>query len=206
MLTKPPFGVYVAPALLWLLRGMRDRRGVIHGLLVLGVSAALALPWYGPRLFGLPSQFAWRAVSADETVHLDPRTLMALLQYPGWFPSQFGVAATVVFLVGLAVAVRQRRWWLLVSLLGPFLVFEALRNKNLRYTLPLLPVAAVVAAIGWRALPRPARIAAAIVLAAVAVLQVGATTFDLAAGGARPWCWGAPGRDFTPGPGRLAAP
>jgi hypothetical protein len=117
-------------------------------------------------------------VSADETVHLDPRTLMALLQYPSWFPSQFGVAATVVFVVGLVVAIRRRRWWLLGSLLGPLLVFEALRNKNLRYTLPLLPLAAVVAAIGWRALPRAGRVAAGLVLAAVAVLQVGATAFD----------------------------
>ena len=178
LLTKPPFAVYVAPALLWLLRGMRDRRGAVHGLLMLAVSVALALPWYGPRLFGLPSQFAWRAVSADETVHLDPHTLAALLRYPAWFPSQFGVAATVMVLVGLAVALRQRRWWFLGSLLGPLVVFEALRNKNLRYTLPLLPVAAVVAAIGWNALPRAVRIGSTVVLTAVAVLQVGATAFD----------------------------
>jgi len=67
MLTKPPFGVYVAPALLWLLRGMRDRRGAVRGLLMLGVCAAIALPWYGPRLIGLPAQFAGRAASVDET-------------------------------------------------------------------------------------------------------------------------------------------
>ena len=178
MLTKPPFAVYVAPALLWLLRGMRDWRGAAHGVLMLGMSVALALPWYGPRLFGLPAQFAWRAASVDETSHLDPRTLMALLQYPSWFPWQFGVAATAILLVGLAVAIRQRRWWLLASFVGPFLVYEMLRNKNLRYTLPLLPLAAVLAALGWRALPRAGRIVAATALATVAALQVGATAFD----------------------------
>lgn len=178
MLTKPPFGVYVAPALLWLLRGMRDRRRAAHGLLMLGVTAALAVPWYGPRLLGLPSQFAWRAVSADETVHLDPQTVAALLRYPAWLPSQFGVAATALFVAGLVVVVARRRWWLLASLLGPFILFETLRNKNLRYTLPLLPLAAVVAAAGWRALPGALRAGAAVSVAAIAIVQVGATAFD----------------------------
>jgi hypothetical protein len=187
MLTKPPFAVYVAPALLWLLRGMRDRRGTAHGLLMLGVAAALALPWYGPRLLGLPSQFAWRAVSADETRHFDPQTLAALSFYPAWFPTQFGVAAAALFLVGLAVAVGRRRWWLLSSMLGPFLLYAALRNKNLRYTLPLLPLAAVVAALGWRALPRVPRAVAAVGLAAVAVLQVSATAFDWPYAARVPW-------------------
>ena len=178
MLTKPPFGVYVGPALIWLLRGMRSWRGAANGLLALGVGAVVALPWYGPRLFGLPSQVAWRTVSADETSHLDPRTWSALLQYPGWLPSQFGVAATAVLCIGLVATMYQRRWWLVGSLVGPFLVFEGLRNKNLRYTLPLLPLAAVVAAIGWRVLPRGVRVAATAVLGVVAVLQVGATAFD----------------------------
>jgi hypothetical protein len=57
-------------------------------------------------------------------------------------------------------------------------VFELLRNKNMRYTLPLLPVVAVVAAVGWRALPRSGRLATAVVLALVAALQVSATAFD----------------------------
>jgi len=178
MLVKPPFGLYVTPALLWLLRGMRDGRGVLNGLLLLITGAGIALPWYGPRLFGLPTQVAWRSVSASESVHLDPQTWTALLRYIAWFPSQFGVAAAVVFLGGLAVAIAQRRWWLLTSLGGPFLVFELLRNKNMRYTLPLLPVVAVVAALGWRALPRPGRLALAVVLALVAVLQISVTAFD----------------------------
>jgi 4-amino-4-deoxy-L-arabinose transferase-like glycosyltransferase len=178
MLVKPPFLLYVMPALLWLLRGMRDRRGVLHGLLMLLTAMAIALPWYGPRLFGLPTQIAWRSVSASESTHLEPQTWAALVRYVTWFPTQFGVAAAAVFLVGLAVAVVQRRWWLLTSLGGPFLVFELLRNKNLRYTLPLLPVAAVVAALGWRALPRPGRVAMAAVLALVAALQISVTAFD----------------------------
>ncbi len=180
MLVKPPFLLYVIPALLWLLRGMRDRRGALNGLLLLLLTGAgIALPWYGPRFFGLPTQVAWRSVSAAESVHLDPQTWAALLRYVAWFPSQFGVVAVLVFLVGLAVAIVQRRWWLLVSLGVPFLVFELLRNKNMRYTLPLLPVVAVVAALGWRVLPRWGRLALAAVLALAAALQISVTAFGL---------------------------
>ena len=186
LLVKPPFLLYVLPALVWLLRGMRDRRGVLNGLLLLLTGAAIALPWYGPRVFGLPTQVAWRSVSAGESVHLDPQTWAALLRYITWFPTQFGVAAACVFLLGLAVVLVQRRWWLLVSLGVPFLVFELLRNKNLRYTLPLLPVAAVVAALGWRAQPRRGRMVTATLLALVAVLQVSVTAFDRPRGAAVP--------------------
>jgi 4-amino-4-deoxy-L-arabinose transferase-like glycosyltransferase len=179
MLVKPPFLLYVAPALVWLLRGMRSRAGALRGALLLLTGIGIALPWYGPRLFGLPAQLAWRSVSAGESVHLDPQTWGALVRYLAWFPTQFGAVAALACLVGLVVAVLQRRWWLLASLVGPFLVFEALRNKNLRYTLPLLPVAAVIAAVGWRALPRWGRTATAATLVLVACVQVSATAFDL---------------------------
>jgi hypothetical protein len=178
MLVKPPFLLYVTPALLWLLRGMRDGRGLLNGVLLLFTGVGIALPWYGPRLFGLPTQVAWRSVSAGESVHLDPETWAALSRYVTWFPTQFGVAAAGVFLLGLVVAIVQRRWWLLVSFGGPFLVVELLRNKNLRYTLPLLPVVAVIASLGWRALPRPGRVAMAVVLGLMAILQVSVTAFD----------------------------
>jgi hypothetical protein len=157
---------------------MRGRQGALNGTVLLLTGIGIALPWYGPRLFGLPAQVAWRSASASESVHLDPETWAALVRYVTWFPTQFGAAAALVFVVGLAVAVVHRRWWLLTSLVGPFLVFELLRNKNLRYTLPLLPVAAVIAALGWRALPRWGRLGAAAALMAVAAVQVGATAFD----------------------------
>jgi 4-amino-4-deoxy-L-arabinose transferase-like glycosyltransferase len=178
MLVKPPFLLYVTPALVWLLRGMRSRAGALRGCLLLLTGVAVALPWYGPRVFGLPAQLAWRSASASESIHLDPQTWAALVRYFEWFPTQFGVAAAVVCLIGLVAAAMQRRWWLLASLVGPFLVFEALRNKNLRYTLPLLPVAAVTAAVGWRVLPRWGRAVTAAALLLVACVQVSATAFD----------------------------
>ena len=65
LLTKPPFAVYVLPPFLWsLCRALRapDRGRRLGGVAAaLAVTALLALPWYGPRLFGLPMQILNRS-------------------------------------------------------------------------------------------------------------------------------------------------
>jgi hypothetical protein len=64
MLTKPTFAVYLLAPLLWAVAvpAGGGRRARIGGLvLALGVAAAIALPWYGPRLIALPMQFADRS-------------------------------------------------------------------------------------------------------------------------------------------------
>jgi len=63
----------------------------------------------------------------------------------------------VLLLVGLVVAVMRRQWVVLAALLAPFLLFELLQNKNLRYTLPILPVAAVLAGMAFGLLKGRAR-------------------------------------------------
>jgi hypothetical protein len=66
--------------------------------------------------------------------------------------------------------------------LVPFAAFELIQNKNPRYTLPLLPLAAVVAGVGASALPRPAHaVVGGLIVAALAV-QVSATAFGRPAG------------------------
>jgi 4-amino-4-deoxy-L-arabinose transferase-like glycosyltransferase len=58
MLTKPPFAVYVLPPFPWSLRRAvpsADRGRRLGGAAAaLALRALVALPWYGPRLFGLP--------------------------------------------------------------------------------------------------------------------------------------------------------
>src|SRR6202007_1936537 len=60
MLTKPTFASYVLPALLWSAwtwwRGPDRRRRFALLAIALVIGVALALPWYGPRLVGLPMQ------------------------------------------------------------------------------------------------------------------------------------------------------
>jgi 4-amino-4-deoxy-L-arabinose transferase-like glycosyltransferase len=189
MLTKPPFAVYVlVPVLLVAASSPRRRRGAVYAALAILVGAALSLPWYGPRLFGFVPQIANRSFKqAAESGHPDPLSATALLFYPTWLTPQLGVLAVVLLLVGLVVAVMKRQWVVLAALLAPFLLFELLQNKNLRYTLPLLPVAAVLASMAFGLLKGRVRAVGAIVLALACAFQVSATAL------ATPSGWIVPG-------------
>ncbi|MBI4271762.1 MAG: glycosyltransferase family 39 protein, partial [Candidatus Rokubacteria bacterium] len=183
MLTKPPFAAYLLPPIAWTLARARGRRAFANATLALLVGALLALPWYGPRLFGLGPQIANRAFKqAAESGYPETFTAAALRFYPEWFATQFGVVAVLLFGVGLVVAARRRQAWLLAAFLVPFAAFALIQNKNLRYTLPLLPVAAVLAGVGLDALRGRLRAASAAALVVLAVAQVGATAFAVPGG------------------------
>lgn len=52
-----------------------------------------------------------------------------------------------LFLVGVAVAIRRRRkpdLILLISLVVPYIIFSTFQNKDIRFTLPLLPFVAIL--------------------------------------------------------------
>ena len=189
MLTKPPFAVYVlVPVVLVVATSLERRRATIHAVLAVLIGAALSVPWYGPRLFGIIPQIANRSFKqAAESGHPDPLTATALLLYPTWLAPQIGVLALVLLLVGIVVAVMRRQWFVLSALLAPFALFELLQNKNLRYTLPIVPVAAVLAGMAFGLLRGRARTVGAIVLALVCALQVSATALALPSG------WTLPG-------------
>jgi len=189
MLTKPPFAAYViVPVLLVAAVSRRRRRAAGYAALAILVGAALSVPWYGPRLFGFVPQIAARSFKqAAESGHPDPLTATALLFYPTWLAPQLGVLAVVLLLVGLVVAVMRRQWLVLAALLAPFLLFELLQNKNLRYTLPIMPVAAVLAGMAFGLVKGRARAVGGIVLALACALQVSATALSVPAG------WTLPG-------------
>jgi 4-amino-4-deoxy-L-arabinose transferase-like glycosyltransferase len=184
MLTKPPFAIYVLPPFLWSLwRAMRApgrARALGWAAAALAVSAALALPWYGPRLFGLPLQILSRSFKqAAEQQNPEPLTVAGLSYYPRTLATQLGLLAGLLLLWGLWALRRNRaaRPLLWLATLAPFAVFSLIQNKNLRYTLPILPAAALVAAIGLGSLPLLARrwIGAAAVL--LGALQVSMALF-----------------------------
>jgi hypothetical protein len=187
MLTKPPFAVYVAPPVVWAVLAARDRRALRNTGLALALGAVVSLPWYGPRLFGMGHQAVARSFEqAAEAGAPDVLTWAGLTFYPAWLPTQLGVAATAAFVVGLVRAIRARRGLLLSALLVPFVMFLVLQNKNLRYTLPLLPVAAVVAALGIEPLRGRVRTVVLAVVVLVGVLQVTATAFGVPPGAELP--------------------
>ena len=180
MLTKPPFAAYLLPPLVLVAARARTRGRMANVGLALLIGGALSLPWYGPRLMGIPAQLATRSFKqAAESGHPGPLTWTGLLFYPTWFPAQFGLLAGLLAVAGLVVAVRRRQWLGVVALLVPFALFEVLQNKNLRYTLPLLPVAAVLAGLALAALRGRARTVVAAVVAVLAVVQVSGTAFGV---------------------------
>ncbi len=180
MFTKPPFVAYVLPALALAAGRIRGRRGRVNLALTGLIGLVLALPWYGPRLFGIAPDIAARSFrQAAESGHPDPLSATALAFYPTWFLPQFGLAAVLLFALGAVVAARRGFGLLLASALAPLALFMLIQNKNLRYTLPLLPVAAVLAGVGFSALPQRVRAFAGVLLVALAALQVSATAFGV---------------------------
>ncbi|HTO10042.1 MAG TPA: glycosyltransferase family 39 protein [Candidatus Binatia bacterium] len=191
LLTKPTFVIYVLPpalalALLGLGRGWR--RALPGIALATLVAAALSLPWFGPRLFGLGAQVDARAFAqAEEAGHPDPFTLTALTFYVRWLGYQFGLLTAVLALAGLVVAAIRRQWFLLIAALTPFVALEVIRNKNLRYSLPIAGALAVLAALSLDVLPARARRVAAVVLVVAGVVQVSAMATGVPPNTLLPW-------------------
>ena len=183
MLTKPTFAGYVLPPLLWTLwqaLRSRDRRRLGHLALALGIAGALALPWYGPRLVSFPLEILNRSFKqAAESGHAETLTGAALSFYPRVFQPQFGILAGLVFAWGVWTLRRDRqsRVFLWAATLVPLVMFSLIQNKNLRYTLPILPAAALVAAGGLRALPASWRRGVTAACLALGVLQVSMAAF-----------------------------
>jgi hypothetical protein len=180
MLTKPPFAAYALAPLVLTAARMRSRRAGANLVVTLLTGGALSLLWYGPWALGLVGEILSRGFGqAVEPGHPDPLTGASLAFYPRWFLTEFGIVASALFVFGVGVAVWRRHWLLLAALLPALVILELLQNKNLRYTLPLLPVAAVLAGVGFRARPARVRTVARVLLPVVGIVQVSATAFGV---------------------------
>src|SRR5262249_50781021 len=184
MLTKPTFATYVLPAMLWCLWSARGRPASRRRLAWLGVAVIIALglslPWYGPRLVGLPMQVLNRSFkNAMAEGQVETLTAAGLSFYPRVFLPQFGLVAGLLCLWGLWALRRaaRARALLWLSTLAPFVLYSLIQNKNLRYTLPILPAAALTTAIGVRRLEARWRGIVIATCVAVAALQVSITAF-----------------------------
>jgi hypothetical protein len=185
LLTKPPFAAYLSGPLLWTgwraLRAPDRRTRLLRLLAAVGIAAGLALPWYGPRLVGLPMQILNRSFKqAAESGHAPALSGSSILFYPQWIIPQWGLLATGLLLWGVvALARRPRVRGLLWAALAPSLIFVLIQNKNLRYTLPLLPAAAMVAAAGVSVLGPPVRRGLTWACVLAGAVQVGSAAFAL---------------------------
>src|SRR3989442_2591774 len=131
----------------------------------------------------MPRQIAFRAVThAAEEGKPPTLSAVALAFYPTSLPVQLGVLATVLLVTGIVVALMRRQGLVVVAFLAPLALFMLLRNKDLRYTLPLVPAAAALAGL---AVPPPGPRPPRGPPAALAVLR-GPRNFSPPQGGARP--------------------
>src|SRR5215831_15115470 len=185
MLTKPTFAVYIVAPLLWVAiadrRSGDERRRRLRLLgVALLIAAAIALPWYGPRLVGLPFQVVDRSFK-QAAEHPALFTLNWFLFYPRAFLPQFGFVAGLLCAWGLWVLRRDRdaRAFLWLATLPALAIFSLIQNRNLRYTLPLLPAAALVATAGVRSVGRRWQRVVVLSCLAAGVLQVSMAAFAL---------------------------
>lgn len=184
LLTKPTFPVYVLPVVLveaWRAVRAPDRARRLGSIgLAFLIAAAVSLPWYGPRVMGMPSQFLNRSFKqAAEQGYAPALSSGGLLFYPGVFPTEIGFLAAIVFGLGLWTLRQDRRARRLLwaATIVPFVLVLFVQNKNLRYVLPLIPAAAVVAASGIAALTPSWRWLMTGACVVLGVLQVSMTTF-----------------------------
>jgi hypothetical protein len=188
LLTKPTFPVYALPPLLWVageaVWSGRRWRHLVWLALAGVIAVVVALPWYSSRVLGMPLQFMNRSFRfAEQEGHAPTLSSVALLFYPTNFPTHFGFLAALCFLGGLVALrrFREHRAVLAIAALAPFVLITMIRNKNPRYALPALAAAAVVAALGARALPSVVRRFAVGACVVAAALQVSMTAFGIPA-------------------------
>jgi hypothetical protein len=188
LLTKPPFPMYVSVPFAWVagcaLKQPDRRRRLLWLAAALALAGLIALPWYGPRVLSIPGQVFGRAYDNAAREGQPPTlALESLTFYPRVFLPQFGWLAAAAFAWGLW-ALRSRgdvRMVLWLAALAPVATFTVIQNKNLRYTLPALGAAAVIAALGVCHLPPAWRRGAVSALVALGCLQVTMSAFALPA-------------------------
>src|SRR5262245_13964288 len=178
MLAKPPFAVYLVPPIVWILVTERHRRALTGAALAALVAAAVSVAWYGPRLIGMPRQIAFRAVThAAEEGKPPTLSAAALTFYPTSLPMQLGLLATILLIAGLVVALLRRQGLVLAAFVLPLACFMLLRNKDLRYTLPLLPAAAALGGLAVAALGTRLRRSLLAVVVLVGLVQLSAVAW-----------------------------
>lgn len=192
LLAKWTYPLFVGPVLLlvWLQhrgapdRARRRRRLLAAAALALGV----ALPWYGTHL-GVGLSLLRTAYVAGATEGEPPVTSPAAWgYYVLGLPYQLGPPFAALFAVGLWWARRRLGFGVLWTwLLVPLVVFTLLRNKDYRYTIPLLPAVALVS-VAWLEDVGPRRRAGLLGALAVAALLHAAYLG---------WGWPAPERAHT---------
>jgi len=168
------FAVYLVPAAVVLLWGgwrgepQQFRRVFLRLLLVSGFAVLLCGYYYGNFLVShideILSQVGGEVDATGlETSRYSALSLRGILYYPlSWFDCQMGPALGTFTLLGLLCYLfhgrqkleQEQRALLEAWLLGGLLVLTLIGKKQPFYSIPILAPAALLASVGWSALPR----------------------------------------------------
>ncbi len=204
------FAVYLLPPLLFAGRGwLRDRS--LRPLGALAVAALVAAPFYvrfaRNHLGEITSQLGGEVTSVGaESQSLPAWTPLGLGYYPlSFLEGQMGLVLGLATIAGIALHLAKRQPDPRLRLveawgLGGLLIVTLVAKKQPFYSIPLLAPLAVLAAMGWRAVPlRSLRIG---IVAIVALASLHQATFLTRGEGLLPspgrWVWFAGASPFPP--------
>lgn len=155
LLAKQTFAFFIAlPALAVAIRILRkrDRKAIINLLLAVAVIAAIAAIWYGPHIKDVIEIYKINrqgAIDENEPPVFSRDSLIFYLH--SLISMQMQLPFGILFGIGLIyslIRVRKQSLMLYLWLLGGICAFTLIANKDVRYTVPLLPAAALLS-VSW---------------------------------------------------------
>ena len=157
MLTKQTFAFFIVlPALYVVIKVLvaRDRKAILNLALAGLVAVAVAAVWYGPHLDDVIEIYQVNKQAAINENEAPLFSFRSNLYYPhALLSTQMQLPLGLVFLVGLIYSLARRRRasvMLYLWLLGGIGAFTMVANKDARYTVPVLPAAALIS-VSWLA-------------------------------------------------------
>jgi len=185
--TSPIFFAFTGP-LVFLVSGKREPRplwrALGHGIIVVMIALALALPWYVKNYHDFRSG-AQNALYVDSKLEGDPtRFWPSLIWYLAALKDVLISRWLLPFFLGgwAAFFLWSRNWLALSFSLAWFfpslLIFILIPNKDARFILPLLPSLALLSSAGLNSIPwKRTKLAVVIALIIIASYQFSAISF-----------------------------
>jgi 4-amino-4-deoxy-L-arabinose transferase-like glycosyltransferase len=151
MLTKQTFAFFlVLPVLYCATRVLmsRDRRAIRNFALAIGIAAAIAAVWYAPHVKDVIDIYRINQQGAIDENEAPLFSFMSNVFYlHGLVSSQTQLFFGLLLAVGLLYSmIRKRRQTLMLYLwlASGVAAFTLIANKDMRYTIPVLPAAALI--------------------------------------------------------------
>jgi 4-amino-4-deoxy-L-arabinose transferase-like glycosyltransferase len=155
LLTKQTFAFFfVLPAIYVAFRVLRSRsmKGGINLLLAACIALAVAAIWYWPHLDDVIAIYNVNREGAINENEAPLFTLMSNLFYPhALLSAQLQIPFGVLFVSGLVYSLIRRReqsTLIYLWLLSGIVMFTLVANKDVRYTVPVTPAAAILS-VSW---------------------------------------------------------